>query len=204
MGGIDRLISNALSSEIKKELDLELLSKVERELFLEYGMSIKLSIEHFQKFTSVLKKNSNLDVKKFERECIDKILKIKKIDGKYFVTILDSNLSDLILGFFGENDSRCIITALLEKEFTIPQILKESKAPKTSGYRKIENMIINGLIIETGKILSESKKISKLQCVFQEINLEIKKGKTIVNGIVSQKMMEKSTSMKSIFDEINA
>ncbi|WP_371504182.1 transcriptional regulator [Nitrosopumilus adriaticus] len=204
MGGIDRLISNALSSEIKKELDLELLSKVERELFLEHGMSIKLSIEHFQKFTSVLKKNSNLDVNKFERECIDKILKIKKMDGKYFVTILDSNLSDLILGFFGENDSRCIITTLLEKEFTIPQILKESKAPKTSGYRKIENMIINGLIIETGKILSESKKISKLQCVFQEINLEIKKGKTIVNGIVSQKMMEKSTSMKSIFDAINA
>ncbi|NNL57866.1 MAG: transcriptional regulator [Nitrosopumilus sp.] len=189
MGGIDRLVSNALSAEIKKEMDMELLSKVERELFLDHGMSIKLSIEHFQKFSSVLKKNSNLDVNKFERDCINKILRIKKTDGKYFVTILDSNLSDLILGFFGENDSRKIITTLLEKEFTIPQILNESKAPKTSGYRKIENMIINGLIIETGKILSESKKISKLQCVFQEINLEIKKGKTIVNGIISQKMM---------------
>ncbi len=204
MGGIDRLVSNALSAEIKREMDMELLSKVERELFLEHGMSIKLSIEHFQKFSSVLKKNSNLDVNKFERDCIDKILRIKKIDGKYFVTILDSNLSDLILGFFGENDSRKIITTLLEKEFTIPQILNESKAPKTSGYRKIENMIINGLIIETGKILSESKKISKLQCVFQEINLEIKKGKTVVNGIISQKMMEKSTSMKVILDAIDA
>lgn len=204
MGGIDRLVSNALSAEIKKEMDMELLSKVERELFLEHGMSIKLSIEHFQKFIDVLKKNSNLDINKFERDCIGKILKIKKIDQKYFVTILDSNLSDLILGFFGENDSRSIITTLLEKEFTIPQILKESKAPKTSGYRKIENMIINGLIIETGKILSESKKISKLQCVFQEINLEIKKGKTIVNGIISQKIMEQSTSMKSILDTITA
>ncbi len=204
MGGIDRLVSNALSAEIKKEMDMELLSKVERELFLEHGMSIKLSIEHFQKFISVLKKNSNLDINKFERDAIGKILKIKKIDQKYFVTILDSNLSDLILGFFGESDSRSIITTLLEKEFTIPQILKESKAPKTSGYRKIENMMINGLIIETGKILSESKKISKLQCVFQEINLEIKKGKIIVNGIISQKIMEKSTSMKSILDATTA
>ncbi len=204
MGGIDKLVSNALSAEIKKEMDMELLSKVERELFLEHGMSIKLSIEHFQKFISVLKKNSNLDINKFERDAIGKILKIKKIDQKYFVTILDSNLSDLILGFFGESDSRSIITTLLEKEFTIPQILKESKAPKTSGYRKIENMMINGLIIETGKILSESKKISKLQCVFQEINLEIKKGKIIVNGIISQKIMEKSTSMKSILDATTA
>ncbi len=56
MGGIDKLISYALSVEIKKKMDLDLLKKVERELFLEHGMSIKLSIEHFQKFTNVLKK----------------------------------------------------------------------------------------------------------------------------------------------------
>ena len=63
-------------------------------------------------------------------------------------------------------------------------------------------MIIDGLIIETGKILSESKKIAKLQCVFQEINLDIKKGKISVNGMISQKMMEKSTSMKSILETL--
>ena len=73
MSGIDRLISDALSTEIKKKISLDVLKKVERELFLEHGMSIKLSIEHFHKFTSVLKKNSNVNVKKFERECINKI-----------------------------------------------------------------------------------------------------------------------------------
>lgn len=202
MGGIDRLVSNALLFEIKKKMDLELLHKVERELFLEHGMSIKLSIEHFQKFTSVFKKNSNLDVSKFERDCLDKIIRIKESNGKYFVTIINPILSDLILELFGEYDSRCIITTLLDKEYTIPQILKESKAPKTSGYRKIENMMINGLIVETGKVLSESKKISKLQCVFQEINLDIKKGKTVVNGIISKKIMEKSSSVKSILQTL--
>ena len=100
MGGIDRLISNALTNEIKKKMDMDLLSKVERELFLEHGMSIKLSIEHFQKFKSILKKNSNLDVHEFEKSCINKILRIKKLDGKYFVTIINPNLSDSILGFF--------------------------------------------------------------------------------------------------------
>ncbi len=83
---------------------------------------------------------------------------------------------------------------------TIPQILKESKVPKTSGYRKIENLIINGLIIESGKVLSESKKISKLQCIFQEIKLDIKKERIIVSGIISKKMFEKSTCMKSILE----
>ncbi len=78
MGGIDRMIASALSCEIKKDLDLEILKKTERELFLEYGMSIKLSIEQFHKFTSVLRKNSSINVMRFEKYCIGKILKIKK------------------------------------------------------------------------------------------------------------------------------
>ncbi len=200
MSGIDRLISDALSTEIKKKINLDVLKKVERELFLEHGMSIKLSIEHFHKFTSVLKKNSNIDIKKFERECINRIIKIKKNNDKYILTIINSNLSDLVIELFGDIETRKIISSLLEKEFTIPQILKESRVPKTSGYRKIENLIINGIIIESGKILSESKKIFKLQCIFQEINLDMKKEKIIVKGVVSQKMFEKSTSMKSILE----
>lgn len=56
MAGIGRLIATSLSTEIKKSLNLDVLKKVERELFLEHGMSIKLSVEHFQKFRSVLKK----------------------------------------------------------------------------------------------------------------------------------------------------
>ncbi|MFB5635081.1 MAG: transcriptional regulator [Nitrosopumilus sp.] len=200
MSGIDRMIATALSSEIKKELDPEILKKVERELFLEHGMSIKLSIEHFDKFLKVLKKNSNMDVKKFEEECIEKILKIKKSDEKYLITILDLDLKNLILETFGEIEARKMISCLLENEYTIPQILKESKVPKTSGYRKLENLILNGLIIETGKILSESKKISKLQCIFQEIKMDVKKGKISVNGIIDKKIFENSTSMKFVFE----
>ena len=199
MGGIDRLISAVLSKEIKKKLDLDMLKKIERELFLEHGMSIKLSIEHFQKFTNALKKNS-IDVKKFEKNCINKIIQRNKRDDKYNVIIHNTIMTDLVLELFSESETRKIISSLLENEYTIPQILKESKVPKTSGYRKIENLILNGIIIESGKVLSESKKISKLQCVFQEIKLDIKKEKITITGIVSKKMFEKSTSMKSLLE----
>ena len=200
MSGIDRLISLALSTEIKKKMDIDTLKKVERELFLEHGMSIKLSIEHFQKFMNVFHRNSAIDVKRFEKDCLNKIIKVKKKQDKYYVTIVNNELADLILELFSEIETRKIISSLLENEYTIPQILKESKVPKTSGYRKIENLITNGLIIESGKVLSESKKISKLQCVFEEIKLDIKKEKTVVSGIVSKKLFEKSTSMKSILN----
>ena len=199
MGGIDRMIATALSCEIKKELDLEILKNTERELFLEHGMSIKLSIEHFHKFTNVLRKNSTIDVNKFEKDCINKILKVKKRDEEFSVTIIDSDLKDLILELFGEVETRKIISTLLENEYTIPQILKESKVPKTSGYRKIENLILNGLIIESGKVLSESKKISKLQCIFQEIKLEIKNSReSRRRRIKSRNFREKIFAIKII------
>ena len=200
MGGIDKLISIELSSKIKKGLELDILKKIERELFLEHGMSIKLSIEHFQKFVNVLKKNSNINVNKYEKDCINQIIKIKKKDDRYFINMIDSNLISSVLELFGDLESRKIILVLLENEYTIPQILKESKIPKTSGYRKIEDLLVSGLLIETGKILRESKKISKIRCIFQEISINIKKEKITINGIVSKKIFEKSTSMKSIID----
>ena len=201
MGGIDRMISSSLSPEIKKNLNSEILKKIEKDLFLEHGMSIKLSIENFHKFLSVLKKNSSIDINRFEKECISKILKVKIKNDKFLITIIHQHLRDLILDVFGDIETRKIITTLLEKEYTIPQILKESKIPKTSGYRKIENLILNGLIVESGKVLSESKKIFKLQCIFEEIDLKIKKDKIEIIGVVNKKLFEKSTSMKSIMNE---
>ena len=200
MVGIDKLISTGLSLKIKKEIGLDVLKKVERELFLEHGMSIKLSIEHFEKFINVFKKNSNININKFEKDCINKIIKIRKKDDKYLVSVIDSELVNSIFEFLGDFESRKIISILLENEYTIPQILKESKIPKTSGYRKIEDLLISGVLIETGKILSESKKISKIRCIFQEVSINVKEEKITINGIISKKLFEKSTSMKSIID----
>ncbi len=202
MAGIDKLISTGLSTKIKKEIGLDVLKKVERELFLEHGMSIKLSIEHFQKFINILKKNSHININKFEKDCINKIIKIRKKNDKYYVSVIDSKLVNLIFESLGDLESRKIISILLENEYTIPQILKESKIPKTSGYRKIEDLLISGFLIETGKVLSESKKISKIRCIFQEVSINVKDDKISINGVISKKLFEKSTSMKSIIEAL--
>ena len=66
MSGIDLLVSRELSFEIKSRLEENILKKIEKELFFGNGMSIKLAMEHFEKFHSVLKKFSNMDFRKFE------------------------------------------------------------------------------------------------------------------------------------------
>ena len=47
--------------------------------------------------------NSNQDVKTFEKDCVNKIFKVKRREGKYSVTIINSELSDFILELFGES-----------------------------------------------------------------------------------------------------
>ncbi|MCE9618065.1 MAG: transcriptional regulator [Nitrosarchaeum sp.] len=195
MTGIDRLISTSLSHIIKKKLNSDERKNLERKLFLEYGMSIKLSIEHFHKFREALKNISNIDKKKFENECINEIIKIKKTDKNYSIKIIDQKLRDLILELCGDIETRKILICLFDNDLTIPQILKESKVPKTSGYRKIENLIINGLILESGKILSESKRISKYRCVFDEIKIGMKKNDIMIQTVINKKIFDESTSI---------
>lgn len=195
MTGIDRLISTSLSHIIKKKMNSDDLKNLERKLFLEHGMSVKISIEHFHKFDEMLKNISNIDRKKFENECINEIIKIKKIDEDYSVKIIDQKLIDLILELCGDSETRKILGCLFDNDLTIPQILNESKVPKTSGYRKIENLIINGLILESGRVLSESKRISKYKCVFDEIKIGMKKNNITVQGVINKKIFDKSTSI---------
>ncbi|MBI2111097.1 MAG: transcriptional regulator [Nitrosarchaeum sp.] len=195
MTGIDRLISTSLSHVIKKKLNSDERKNIERKLFLEHGMSIKLSIEHFHKFNEALKNISSIDKKKFENECINEIIKIKKIDKNYSIKIIDQKLRDLILELCGDVETRKILICLFDNDLTIPQILRESKVPKTSGYRKIENLIINGLILESGKILSESKKISKYRCVFDEIKIEMGKNDIMIQAMINEKIFDESTSI---------
>ena len=195
MAGIDRLISTSLSYVIKKKLDPDELKNIEKKLFLEHGMSIKLSIEYFHKFRKTLKNISNIDGKKFENECINEIIEIEKINDNYSVKIIDQKLIDLILELCGDYETRKIIICLFDNDLTIPQILNVSKVPKTSGYRKIENLIINGLILESGKVLSESKRISKYKCVFDEIKIGMKKNDIMIQGIINKKTFDKSTSI---------
>jgi len=193
MTGIDRLISTSLSKIIKNKLNSDERKNLERKLFLEHGMSIKLSIEHFHKFSKTLKNISNINIKKFENECINEIIKIKKIDEKYSIKIIDQKLNALILESCGDAETRSILICLFDNELTIPQILKESGVPKTSGYRKIENLIINGLILESGKILSESKRISKYRCVFDEIKVGMKKNDIMIQTVINKKIFDEST-----------
>ena len=197
MAGIDLFISNYLSTEIKNNLESSILKKLEHQLFFEEGMSIKLSIEHFEKFHKYLKNLINFDLVKFERDCIEKIIKFKKNKNNYYFKIINPILSDNIFNHYGDPESRTLLLSIMGSRETIPKILKKSGISKSPAYRKIENLLIDGLIFESGKIIKNTKRISTYSCIFDEMNISIKNDEISIEGIISKKNFENSSITKT-------
>ena len=201
MPGIDLLISADLSMEIKNNLDHNVLKKLERELFFEHGMSIKLSIEHFINFHEILKKNSDIDLAKFEKDCIEKIIQVSKSNNNYKVKIISKKLSEKIFNFFGDPESRAILLCMMNKGQTITEIQKNSGILKSPTYRKIENLLLDGLILESGKILKNNKRVSQYRCIFDEVHAVIGEKKLELEVILSAKRFNESSIAKlGLFD----
>jgi hypothetical protein len=201
MPGFDLLIARDLSLEFKNQLDDNILKKLEKKLFFEYGMSIKLSIEHFEKFHEILKNISSIELEEFEKNCINKIIQVSKIANNYNVKIINQKLSEKIFDFYGDPETRSILMSLMGKSLTISEILKISKVLKSPAYRKIENLLLDGLILESGKIFKDNKRISQYFCIFDEVHLVIKKNKSVVEGIVNPINFKQSSFTKTgLFD----
>ena len=201
MPGIDLLVSADLSLEIKNNLDHNVLKKLERELFFEHGMSIKLSIEHFINFHEMLKKNSDIDLAKFEKDCIEKIIQVSKSNNNYKVKIISKKLSEKIFNFFGDPESRAILLCMMNKGQTVTEIQKNSGILKSPTYRKIENLLLDGLILESGKILKNNKRVSQYRCIFDEVHAVIGEKKLKLEVILSAKRFNESSIAKlGLFD----
>ncbi|MDH3617304.1 MAG: transcriptional regulator [Nitrosopumilus sp.] len=201
MPGIDLLISKYLSLEFKKNLDQNILKKIEKELFFEHGMSIKLSIEHYEKFHNVLKKNLEDDCKNFEKDCLDKIIQVNQNKNNYVVKIVDQKLSDKIFDFYGDFETRKILMSLMGSELTISEILKISRVLKSPAYRKIENLLLEGLILESGKILKNNKRVSRFSCIFDKVYAVINNDTIALEGILNSiKFKHSSISKVGLFE----
>jgi len=86
----------------------------------------------------------------------------------------------------------------LNKSLIVSDILKESKIPQTSGYRKINAMILNGILISNGFELSnDNKKIKKYETVFQNIKMDIQE-----NGMSVKIQLKKHLLTNSVIFQI--
>lgn len=89
---------------------------------------------------------------------------------------VDSPLCELILETFSDFDKRRIVNMISEKPLTIPEILYRCKIPSTAGYRKINSLIKEGIIVASGFVsVQNRKKVKRYKSIIEDAKIFIDK-----------------------------
>jgi len=180
--GIDNLLVPSLRKQIEENLGAEKLEKIEQRLIERHGMNMVQAVKDFHKLDSVLREFFGSNADEIETKSLLNVIELERTEKKEaWVTIQDQELSKVFLDTLGDDDKKTILGIVLNKSLIVADILKESKIPQTSGYRKINSMILNGILISNGFELSnDNKKIKKYETVFQNIKMDIQENGMIV------------------------
>ncbi len=183
MSGFDALIGKSLGDIIKGNLGQSTLEKIEQRLFEKYGTNLSQASDDFPKLDTILREFFGDGAEGIERQLLHNIMVIQqsKITSKEWVTIGDSRINKIILEAIGDDDKKIILNAVLDKPRIISEILDICNIPQTSGYRKINNLIKNGLLIVNGlETTNDGKTVNKYQSVFENIQIHIEKNKIAI------------------------
>jgi len=198
--GIDNLLVPSLRKQIEENLGAEKLEKIEQRLIERHGMNMVQAVKDFHKLDSVLREFFGSNADEIETKSLLNVIELERTKKKEaWVTIQDQELSKVFLDTLGDDDKKTILGIVLNKSLIVADILKESKIPQTSGYRKINSMILNGILISNGFELSnDNKKIKKYETVFQNIKMDIQENGMIVKIQLKKHLLTNSAIFQII------
>ena len=199
MSGLDRLLAKSLESTIRKNLGETTSKKVEDRLFEKFGMSLTQAIEEFQKIDAVLREFFGAGADGLETKFLTNICKVKSTKKNDWYSIESPTVGQEILEAYGDEDKTKIINAVIDEPKIISDILDSCKIPQTSGYRKINVLIKNGLLVTDGFIQStDGRRVNKYRALFDNIRINIIKNKITVDVQLNKQTFNGSTVLQVI------
>jgi len=202
MSGLDFLIAKSMDMTIKENLGKKTLDKVEQRLFEKYGINLTQAIKNFTKLDNVLKEFFGEGAEGLEQQFLENVITLKqesKTQNMNWVIIEDSNLAKLILEAFGDEDKKNIMNAVLDESMIISEILEIAKIPQTSGYRKVNSLIDDGLlIVHDHTTTHDGKIVNKYKSTFENVTINIEKNKIVVKVLLAKESIEKSSIIQVV------
>lgn len=198
---LDNLLAPSLRSSIEVNLGKDTLNKIETRLAERHGLSLVQAIKDFHKFDSVLREFFGAGADGLEQKFLSSIIdiEISKQEKSGWIEIRDSSLSKIFLESFADSDKKSILGSVVDDAKIIADILESCNIPQTSGYRKINSLINDGLLVSNGFELSrDGKKIKKYETVFTNIKVDIVKNTIMVKVQMKQYSLSESSVIKVI------
>lgn len=201
MSGLDTFIAKSVETMLKNNLGEKTVEKMQQRVYEKYGMGFNEAIEDFQKLDFILRELFGNGADSIEKKIIDKIviLEESKKQERSWITIEDAPLAKLILESLGDDDTKNILNTVLDEPRIISDILDMNNIPQTSGYRKINALIQNGMLTPQGFVSThDGKKVTKYKSIFENITINIEKNKVLIRILPTAESLEKSTIMQLV------
>ena len=203
MTEIDQLFAASLEKIIRENLGETTFHSIQNRLFEKYGMSITESIKEFEKLDSVLTEFFGSGAKGLEKKFLDSICSIKsqkdKVEKRF--TLLDSSINQSIIRAFSDDEMSKILNASIGEPWTISEILEKLDIPKTSGYKKINLLIKEGLLVKAGQEFTENRRsVDKYKSLFDNVNIDFG-NKVTVNVQFTPEVTMNSSILQTVYGE---
>ena len=198
---MDNLLAPSLRKSIEVNLGKSTLNKIEQRLMERHGMGVAQAIKDFYKFDSVLREFFGAGADGLETKFLQNIIDLKqqKKGTDNWIVIKDQDLAKIFLESFADEDKKAIIGTVLDEPLIIADILERCKVPQTSGYRKINQLIDNGLLISNGyAVATDGKKIKKYETIFDNVKMDIEKNNVVVKIQLKKISLKESTILQNI------
>lgn len=189
----DMFLASALEMVIKDELGLRTYKKIEKRIYEKYNLNMFDAIKNFSEIDTVLREDFGKGADKIEKKFLEHILGITKENNNLWITIYDPKLTSMILESFGDPEKKKILEHSFQQPSSIMSVLDSCTLSKTSGYRWANELIKNGLLVETSfEITKEGKKIGKYTSLFNEVKIHIGKDLLHVQVLMNPNFLKTS------------
>ena len=199
--GLDNLLVPSLRKSIEENLGKETLNKIETRLMERHGLGLVQAIKNFNKFDSVLREFFGAGADGLEQKFLLKIVDVEKSkqSNSNWVHMKDPELSKIFLESFADEDKKAILGSVMDDSLIIAKILETCNIPQTSGYRKINFLINNGLLVANGFELSnDGKKIKKYETIFDNVKVDIIKNDVAVKVQLKNTLLNDSSILQTV------
>jgi len=172
------------------------LQKIEQRIFERHGINLTKAVENFTILDGVLREFFGGGAEGLEKQFMKGLIALEKTSSqeKEWITIEDSRLSTIVLKALGDDDKNKILNAVIGKSMIISDILFVTQIPQTSGYRKVNSLIEDGLLISEGyDTLADGKTVTKNKTLFENVQINIVQNKITIKIQVSEKSLKSSS-----------
>ena len=180
------ILEKTFSSIIRKSLGEKPLQVIKKRLAEKYGISLHQAVnQHYEKLSDILKENfAEGGATNIEKQFLAAIISSQKqtTNESKEKVISDPALVKQIMEDLGDADMMSVINNVMKKPKLVLEILKSCKLPQTSGYRKINKLADNGLLVVSGYDTgSDGRKVFKYTTSFDSITVFMENGKAKIN-----------------------